>query len=172
MVSSEFGNSLTPEQQLAAAKDSFRSSMLDDDAFFAFLQTQLPSLGERERLLPDFGLEPTIKRYPDSTSDIGVRISRSGQIAASGITSHVKVYNHLPLLVINRVTGVAVLAPELEKYLSDSKQAKQVGIELFKTWQRATQELQAELPAGTFLDPINGTFELDSTEQWNAPNNN
>lgn len=160
MTSSEFDKPLSPKERLAAAKAAFRSSVLQNDTLFSVLRARLSEPSSTDASLPDFGLEPTLRRHDDGTSTIGLRINRSTTARDDAISAYVGVYDYLPIGQMNRTTGKTKVTPELETALTAVGKEKADALGVLQAWQAGVGEMGAQFPEPLTLDPMTDTFEL------------
>ncbi len=162
MTSWESDKPLSPQERLAAAKAAFRGSVLQNDTLFSVLQARLGEPISTDAGLPDFGLEPTLRRNDDGTSTIGLRINRSATTKDSVVSAYVGVYDYLPLGQMDRTTGVTKVTPELEAALTTVGKDKADALGVLQAWQAGVGEMGAQFPEPLTLDPMTDTFELES----------
>lgn len=162
MTSHESDKPLSPQERLAAAKAAFRSSVLQNDTLFSVLQTRLSEPSSTDAGLPDFGLEPTLRRNDDGTSTIGLRINRSATTKGGVLSAYVGVYDYLPLGQMNRTTGETKVTHELETALTAAGKEKTDALSVLQAWQTGVGEMGAQFHEPLALDPMTDTFELES----------
>lgn len=163
MTNPELDRPLSPQERLLAAKAAFRGVLLQDDTFFSVLLTRLPEQEGVDDSLPDFGLEPTIRRHGDGTSTIGVRINRGASTSGGEIAVHVGVYDYLPLGVMDTTKGTTRETPELAAALSAIGKENTDALDVWRVWQDGVKQMGAGLTSDTLvLDPMSDTFELET----------
>lgn len=160
MTSHESIKPLSPQERLAAAKAAFRGSVLQNDTLFSVLQARLSEPNITDAGLPDFGLEPTLRRNDDGTSTIGLRINRSATAKGGVISAYVGVYDYLPLGLMDRTTGDTKVTPELEAALTAVGKEKADALGVWQAWQAGIGEMGAQFSEPLTLDPMTDTFEL------------
>jgi hypothetical protein len=160
MTSHEFGMPSSPKERLAAAKAAFRTSVLQNDTLFSVLQARLGEPTSIDAGLPDFGLEPTLRRNDDGTSTIGLRINRSATPKGGVINVFVGVYDYLPLGHMDRTTGDTKVTPEFKAALTAAGKEKADALGVLQAWQAGVNEMGAQFPEPLMLDPMTDTFEL------------
>lgn len=160
MTSYEFDKPLSPQERLAAAKAAFRGSVLQNDTLFSLLQVHLTEPGSEDASLPDFGLEPTLRRNDDGTSIIGLRINRSRAAKAGVLSTYVGVYDYLPLGQMDRTTGGTKITSELEAALKAAGKDRADASGVLQAWQTGVGEMGAHFSGSLMLDPMTDTFEL------------
>lgn len=160
MVSYEVGELQSPQERLTVAKDAFRYSLLQNDTLFSILQARLSEPSGTDADLPDFGLEPTLRRNDDGTSSIGLRINRSATTEGGLVKAYIGVYDYLPLGRMDRATGVTTVAPELEAALTTVGKDIADALGVLQAWQTGVGEMSSHFPEPFMLDPATGTFEL------------
>jgi hypothetical protein len=162
MTSHESDTPLSAQERLAAAKASFRGSVLQNDTLFSVLQARLSEPSSTDTNLPDFGLEPTLRRNDDGTSTIGLRINHSATTKGGVISAYVGVYDYLPLGQMDRTTGETKITPELELALTAAGKEKADALGVLQAWQAGVGEMGTQFPEPLALDPMSDTFELES----------
>lgn len=160
MTSYEFDKPSSPQERLAAAKAAFRGSVLQNDMMFSVLQTRFDEPTSADAALPEFGLEPTLRRNEDGTSTIGLRFNRSATTTSGSISVYAGVYDYLPLGRMDRTTGDTKVTPELEAALTLVGKEKADALEVWQAWQAGVDEMGAQFPEHLTLNPMTGTFEL------------
>ncbi len=160
MTSHEFDKPSSPKERLAAAKAAFRGSVLQNDTLFSVLQARLGEPTSTDASLPDFGLEPTLRRNDDGTSTIGLRINCSATTKGGVISAYVGVYDYLPLGQMDRTTGDTKVTTELEAALTAVGKEKVDALGVLQAWQAGVGEMGAQFPEPLTLDPMTDTFEL------------
>lgn len=160
MTNHEFDEPSPLKERLAAAKAAFRGSVLQNDTLFSVLQARLVDQISAEADLPDFGLEPTLRRNEDGTSTIGLRISRSATSSGGVMGVYVGIYDYLPLGQLDRTTGSTKITPELEAALAAIGKEKTDALGILRAWQAGVGEMCAQFTEPLMLDPTTDTFEL------------
>jgi hypothetical protein len=168
MTNHEFEGQLSPEERLVYAKAVFRGSVLQNDTLFDVLQAHLGVSSSMDVDLPDFGLEPTLKRNDDGTSTIGLRINRTATTKGGVISAYIGVYDYLPLGYIDSTTGDTKVTPELEAALAAACKEKADALGIWQAWQVGVGEMGTQFSEPLTLDPMTDTFELQ--EQLMARN--
>jgi len=161
MTNHEFDKPLSPQESLDAAKAAFRNSVLQNDTLFSVLQTRLSESGSTDTSLPDFGLEPTLRRN-DDTSIIGLRINRSATTKNGVISAYIGIYDYLPLGQMDRATGDTKITPELEAALTAVGKEKADALDVLQAWQAGVSEMGTHFSEPLLLDPMTDTFELEA----------
>lgn len=162
MTSHESDKTSSPRERLAAAKAAFRGSVLQNDTLFSVLQVRLGEPSRTDSGLPDFGLEPTLRRNDDGTSTIGLRINRSASAKGGVISAHVGIYDYLPLGQMNRTTGDTKVTPELEAALTAIGKENADALGVWQAWQTGVSEMGTQFSEPLMLDPMTNTFELEA----------
>lgn len=163
-MSLEFDNEKPSEKErLSRAKATFRKIFLDDDTSFGVVAAITTKGGDGSvDGLPDFGIEPTLLRNDDETSNLGLRINCSMTGSGGFISATVAVFEYVPLAQLNRTTGEAKLSEELEEALASMGKAKKDGLAVLQAWQVAATAMGQEFDGELVIDPASNTFELAS----------
>jgi hypothetical protein len=166
-----------PEASLKSAKDAFRLSFLGDDTAFAVVREKLEATERKTDQLPDWSIEPTLRRDESDVSQLGLRINGSStDTAMSGIISlQVAIYDYLPIGTLDRVSGIVKPSSELEEMLQKAgfdldKEPEGPDdnpvVAVFNAWQTGVQALVSTFPSDVHklvLSPDGGTFELNDS---------
>lgn len=151
----------TPKVKLEKAKAKFREVFLDDDTSFRVLSTALKKDSATPvDDLPCFGIDPTLIRNEDGTSDIGLRISYSSSKPSGVISATVAVFEYFPLAQIDRTTGQAKMTDLLQHALANAGRTDEDALGVIQNWQAAARAMGQEFDGELVIDPSSHTFEL------------
>lgn len=164
MTSHESDQSLPPQERLDAAKAVFRESILKNDIIFNMVQTSLGEHGNPGGSLPDFDLEPTLRRHSDTSYTMGLRVGHSATVSGI-IKARVASYDYLALgKVVDSTTGETEVLPDLEAALRDTGGIEDDANDVFQAWQSGVSEVVEQSRAPLVIDPMSGTLELERNE--------